>query len=192
MKKYIITFLVVIGIGFAFIPHNEKIPTDVMYNGSPNREISIFEPRKENTRDESEGDVIFASPSIAFASCYLFRWDDSWVHQSVTFGDKDMVSMVIADRERFNKADSGGAIYLVSPRTFAFDKNKGIGIYEWISKIHVPALAKIEFASALEAMQKFGVKIYFVDEVQFKKYLSLPGEMQDKFLEEFSNDKTSF
>lgn len=158
---------------------------DVVYHASTNKNISLFEPRAENFRDPNEGPVIFATPSIRLASCYLFKWNDSWVHQSISTdnnGSNYEVYMIIADRERFNRIDSGGAIYLLPAKNFKFDKYRGPGEYEWTSHEPVRPFGQINFPSALEAMRKFGVKIYFLNESQFEKYLKSTSEEREKFL----------
>jgi hypothetical protein len=161
-------------------------PADVIYHGSDNSNITLFEPRKEHVRDPKEGAVVFATPSIRLASCYLFRWDDSWVHQSITWNDSNKadydVYMVISDRERFEKQDKGGSIYLLPSKSFDFDEKKGLGIYEWTSKEKITPLTQIKFVSSLEAMKTLGVKLYFVNADQFKEYRRLPGEKQINFL----------
>ncbi|MBP6104650.1 MAG: hypothetical protein KA508_06300 [Gammaproteobacteria bacterium] len=162
-------------------------PVDVVYHGSPNTSIKIFEPKSEHVRDLREGPVVFATPSIRFSSCYLFRWDDSWVHQSISWENNkaDKIHMVISDRKRFEKLDSGGSIYLLPSDTFTFNKDKELRFYEWTSKVAVAPFAKIYFTSTLEAMKTFGVMVYFLDEVQFKLYLALSGSAQEEFLTKF-------
>ena len=157
---------------------------DVLYHGSPNSNIEILEPRQLNVRDNAEGAVIFASSSIKVASCFLFPWDDTWVNMSVSNDGKDdfKVTLVISDHAEFVKRDKGGAIYLVPSKDFIFDKNKGLGIYEWISKNKTIPYGKIIFSSSSEAMKKLGVKVYFVSPKQFEDYLELPGEKQQPFL----------
>lgn len=101
----------------------------------------------------------------------MFTWDDSWVRQSVYFEDgneKDyQVIMIISDKARFEKEDHGGAIYIVPSQGFVFDENKGLGIYEWTHTVAVTPILEIQFSSALEAMEKHGVKVYFVKKDQF-------------------------
>lgn len=163
-------------------------PIDVVYHGSPNTDIKIFEPRAEHVRDPKEGSVVFATPSIRFASCYLFRWDDSWVHQSISLGNNkkpDEIYMVISDRKRFEKLDVGGSLYLLPANQFSFNKNKNLGVYEWTSKEKVGVLSKIHFASSLEAMRIFGVMVYFLDKKQFKDYLALSDKGKRTFLKKF-------
>ena len=195
MKKNSIFVIVLIGAltFFNFYVQNQFssqyknfAPIDALYHGSGNRNIKIFEPRLDHIRDEKEGSVIFATPSIQLASCFLFKWDDSWVHQSISWKENNKadykVIMVISDKVRFNQEDLGGAIYILPAHSFEYDKNNGLGIYEWTSKEKVLPFTQINFSSALEAMQIFGVQVYFVNSEQFKYYINLPGEEQEKFL----------
>jgi hypothetical protein len=143
-------------------------PSDVLFHGSVNRDISILEPRASHVRNPEEGPVVFATPSAALASCYTFIWDDSWVHQTV---DNGQVTMVIGDKERFESQDTGGAIYMVPRHYFSFDSNRGLGIYEWVSKEKVGILLEIGYKSSFAVMKQFGVKIYFLSPEEFKLYL---------------------
>jgi hypothetical protein len=43
-------------------------------------------------------------------------------------------------------------------------------------------MLQINFSSGIEAMQKSGVQVYFVEQNQFQHYFSLPGEEQEKLL----------
>lgn len=157
---------------------------DVLYHGSTNPDITIFEPRAKHVRDKAEGSVIFATPSIRLASCYLFEWDDSWVYQFISTKDDASyeVYMVISDHKKFKKEDSGGAIYLLPPKGFHFDEKRGLGVYEMISRNKIVPFTKIRFTSALDAMQNFEVKVFFVSRKQFEVFLRLRGEEQEKFL----------
>ncbi|MES2215577.1 MAG: hypothetical protein V4485_06195 [Pseudomonadota bacterium] len=159
---------------------------DVLYHGSPDANIKIFEPKEEHIRNNNEGAVVFATPSLRLASCYLFRWDDSWVHQSISWKDGNkadyQVTMVISDKERLEKEDHGGAIYILPIQGFSFDESSGLGVYEWTSKDAATPITHINFVSSLDAMQKLGVHVYFVEPSEFKHYLSLRGAEQEKFL----------
>lgn len=180
------------GLAFLYIPlPKQKIPqgfapVDALYHGSTNSNIRVFEPKNNHIRDKKEGPVVFATPSLKLASCYLFKWEDSWVHQSISWKDENIadyqVIMVISDKQRFHKEDNGGAVYILPSQGFDFDEHKGLGIYEWTHNGSVIPILKIDFSSALTAMEKFGVKVYFVTQDQFQHYLSLPGDAQEQFL----------
>lgn len=165
---------------------NKFAPIDVVYHGSTNLNIKTFEPKSEHIRDPNEGPVVFATPSIALASCYLFKWDDSWVHQLISWKDNNKsdyeITMVISDKKKFQKDDLGGAIYFLPARGFGFSENKGLGIYEWINKGKVSPYTQMNFSSALKAMKTFKVNVYFVDKAQFDRYINLSGEEQQKYL----------
>lgn len=45
---------------------------------------------------------------------------------------------------------------------FGFEEHKGLGIYEWTRKGSVNPTLKIDFPSALVAMEMLGVQVYFV------------------------------
>ena len=161
----------------------------LLYHGSGNREIKEFEPRSENVRDPKEGAVVFATPSIRLASCYLFKWDDSWVRQSIyNSEDSSEIYMVISDRKRFQALDLGGTIYFLPSRTFGFDENKGLGVYEWTSKEKIVPVDQINFSSALAAMGKFDIRVHFLDESEFNACKSLSPEDQKSFLDAFKED----
>ncbi len=150
--------------------HGNRVPSDVVFHGSNHNKIKILAPRNIHIRDPDEGSVIFATPSIKLASCYLFRWDSSWVHQSVIQEKNNIepqVIMIISDKERLIKHDTGGSVYILPASSFTFSANKGLGLYEGVSKEEVSPFTQINFSSALSAMLHFGVKVYFVDKKQF-------------------------
>lgn len=161
----ILIFFLALFFNYVYANECENIrfaPIDVIYHGSTNLNIKIFEPKSKNIRDSKEGAVVFATPSIGLASCYLFRWDDSWVHQSISWKEDNKsdykITMVISDRKKFQRDDVGGAIYFLPARGFGFSENKGLGIYEWTSKEKVSPYTHINFSSALKAMKTFNCK----------------------------------
>ncbi len=169
----------------------QSVPIDVVFHGSPNNNISIILPAVEHIRNGKEGPVVFATPSIALASCYLFRWDDSWVHQFISDNSQTgyEVYMIIGNKEKFYKLNNGGTIYLLPIHSFTFNKvNKklGLGIYEYTSKESITPFTKIRFTSPLHAMKLFGVKVYFLNDAQFSSYLKFNFTEREKFLERFN------
>lgn len=204
-KKNIILVLTVIlfisGLVFLYIPSSKQqipqgfAPVDVLYHGSTNSDIKVLKPRNNHIRDKEEGPVVFATHSLKLASCYLFCWDDSWVHQGISWKDGNMaeyqVIMVISDKKRFYKEDNGGTIYILPSEGFVFDEHKGLGIYEWTHKSSITPILKIDFNSALTAMEKTGVKVYFVEQKQFQHYLSLSGDEKEQFLSNSKAEKRS-
>lgn len=155
----------------------DHVPHDVLYHGSNNSDLKKIVPRQIHYRDINEGAKIFATPSMAVASCYLFRWDDSWVRQRVLHSTTHIASrvlMIINHQEYARKnADHGGSIYILPPDSFEVNPEKSLGIYEAVSSIPVVPYAKIDFDSALNAMITFNVDVYFVNNSQFKDISSL-------------------
>ncbi|MDQ5943592.1 MAG: hypothetical protein QG675_360 [Patescibacteria group bacterium] len=135
----------------------------VLYHASPNRKIEIFEPRAEHVRDPLEGPVVFATPDIAYASCFIVESDDSWVQIS---GFNNVRVVVISDRTRFEREDQGGAIYELPSDTFV-NEIRGGAKDEWTSREAVKPITKNVFDSGLDAMLKYAVQVYFVDQETF-------------------------
>lgn len=150
-----------------------------------NYNLIQLQPNSIHRRDKDEGGQVFATPSIALASCFLFRWDDSWVNLStLTSKQQSRVVLIIGDKERFLQQDKGGSIYLVPPQTFKFDPNKGLGCYEGVSPTPVTPYGQINFDSALHAMATLGVEIYFVTAQQFAALQQRPKASALVYLEQ--------
>ncbi len=135
----------------------------VLYHASPNKNIDIFEPRAEQTRDLLEGLVVFATPRIEYAACFVVKTNDSWTQKSSYNG---IQTMVISDRKRLEKEDRGGAIYELPSDTFV-NEIRGSAKDEWTSREAVKPTGQNVFYSGLEAMLDMGVQVYFVDENTF-------------------------
>jgi len=150
-----------------FTPKFEKPP--LLFHGSRNQNIDIFEPRQEKVRDENEGPRVFGTPSRAMASLFLVDVDTSWVD----FGSADGIPYIfISDEERFRNIDKGGAIYTFPNTTFENDPEMGMRDQEWTSKKPVVPTGKEVVPSALQDMLKQGVKIFFVDKETYEKIQS--------------------
>ena len=120
-------------------------------------------------RDASEGPVVFATPSKAYASCFMVKTDGSWVAISSWDGGKTWY-FICSDKERFLENDKGGSIYTFKNiGQFSTDPTKGTGDNEWVSREPVKPVDKEEFESGLDAMLSLGVKIYFVSKDQFEE-----------------------
>lgn len=146
-----------------FIPKPEKPP--VLYHASKSSSIEKFEPRIGKRRDENEGAQVFATPSKAMATIFLVETDDSWTQSGAMDGAP---YIIISDRERFEKLDTGGTIYSLPSDNFESDPEKGLRELEYASKEEVEPVDSEFFPSALDAMLENGVKVYFVDENTFE------------------------
>ena len=143
-----------------------------LYHGSQNRKLKVLKPRKESFRDENEGPIVFASPDMSYASCFLVNTSESWVKISRWSDDPDKKGpwyFICNDKERFKSEDMGGAIYVLPSEGFITDSDKGTGTAEWISKESVTPITKTVYKSALEAMISNGVQVIFTDRETMKK-----------------------
>lgn len=153
------------------MPQPEK-PT-VLFHASRNRDIDVFEPRTEKTRDANEGPRVFGTPNRAMASIFLVESDDSWVQSGVI---DDIPYIIISDEEKFRSLDKGGVVYSLPNDTFENDPHKGLKELEWTSKESVIPLEKEFIPSALEDMVRQGVKVFFVDKNVYAQIQNAPDE----------------
>jgi len=140
---------------------------EVLYHASPRRDLQKIEPRAEGVRDPIEGPVVFGTPDIAYASCFLLQGtNDSWLMISQWSNNPDKQgpwNFICGDKKRFEENDHGGTIYLMSPEGFTTDPKKGTGTAEWVSKNVVKPISRLEYNSALDAMLDNGVQVIFTD-----------------------------
>lgn len=137
----------------------------VLYHASSNKNIDVFEPRKEKVRDPKEGPRIFATPDKRLATIFLVPTDDRWATSGL-FGTTPY--LVVSDEKRFREMDMGGAIYSLPSDSFVSDPDKGLRELEWTSASSVRPIGKEEYDSALEVMLRSGVQVYFVDRQTFE------------------------
>lgn len=158
----------------------EKPP--VLYHGSGNRNIEIFEPR-ENTRqkDKEKKEFVFATDSLMKALPYMFKSEER--DFSYSSGQRNGVVTAVfplSEQELRNK-DKGGAVYEL-PSDY-FEEGDG---YEWASENPVEVSNKIEFDSTVDAMIENGIKVYCLSQKDYDYYSSLnSGEERLSFLQKF-------
>lgn len=142
-----------------------------LYHASSRSDLNIIEPRAESSRNIEEGLVVFATPSLSYATMFLFRWDGSWVQAGFT---NSVPIMVISDKERFFEEESkGGSIYVLPSESFSCEEESNMDEFEWISKRSVKPLRSMSFNSALEAMLENGVQVFILDKDTFDKFTAL-------------------
>lgn len=139
-----------------------------LYHASSKKNLIIVKPYKKSYRDLKEGPLVFATPDMAYACCFLVPTNDSWTRIS-RFGKDSSWNMIISDKNRFLKSDKGGAIYFLPVRKFSCDLNKGTKESEWTSKAPVKPIKKIIYESGLVAMLKNGVRVFFVSSNIFRQ-----------------------
>ena len=145
----------------------------VLYHASTNKNIKKIEPRADSVRDSDEGPVVFGTPDISYASCFLLQGtNDSWLMISQWSNNPNKPgpwNFICSDRKRFEENDHGGTIYLMSPEGFTTDPKKGTGTAEWVSKKAVKPISRLEYNSALDAMLDNGVQVIFTDTETLKR-----------------------
>lgn len=142
---------------------------EVLYHASPVKDIEVLNPDSQSTRDDDEGDVVFAAEDKALAAAFMVRWEDDWA--SVGRFDGEDWFMVISDKDKFMRADHGGAIYTLPSDSFITDPGKGLGEAEWTSGEAVVPEKEKDYSSALDAMKEAGLNVYFVEKDDFQDAL---------------------
>ena len=144
----------------------KKEKPEVLFIAAKIPNIKELVPMEGNYRDKKEGAVIFSTPDKALASIFLVEGhDDSWMQIGYYSGIPSAV--ICIDREEFIKRDKGGTMYEVPSNTFDYNPNLGMGEKEWTSSEPVKPTKETKYFSALDAMIKNGVNVYFVDKKTF-------------------------
>ncbi len=158
----------------------EKPP--VLYHGSGNRNIEIFEPR-ENTRqkDKEKKEFVFATDSLVKALPYMFKSKE----RGFSYSSGEIKGVVFAvfplTEQELRDRDKGGAVYELPNE--AFDEGDG---YEWASENPVKVSNKIEFDSTVDAMIENGIKVYCLSQKDYENYSVLnSGQEIFSFLQNF-------
>lgn len=144
-----------------------------LYHASPDINVEEFEPRNNSPRYNGETNLVFATPHEALAAMFLAPRDISI--EIGIYGHKYVI-FIEADEPTFIRKDKGGAIYTLPSQSFKTDTVHGMKEIEWYSEIPVNPLSKIVYKTSIEAMDKFGVKRYFVDSQTMKKIRKDPGD----------------
>lgn len=158
----------------------EKPP--VLYHGSGNRNIEIFEPRKNvRQKDGEEKEFVFATDSLAKALPYMFKNEDGRMNYSSGVRNGVVRAVFSMSEEKLREIDMGGAVYELPSEEF----HEGDG-YEWASENPIKALNKIEFDSTVDAMIESGVKVYCLSQKDYENYSVLnSGQEIFSFLQNF-------
>lgn len=144
----------------------KKEKPKVLYVAAQTAKIEELVPQKGRSRDEDEGEVIFSTPDKALASVFLVEGhNDDWM--DIGYYSDIPCAVICMNRDEFIKRDKGGIIYEVPSDTFSYNPNLGMGDKEWTSSKPVKPTKETNFPSALDAMIKNGVNVYFVDKDTF-------------------------
>lgn len=143
----------------------EAWPVQYVYHASSQRNLRTIKPSNKKYRDIKESPLIFATPDLPLASCFLINWDDSWAN---LFIEEEEIFFVTNNLLRLTEADKGGVIYILKSDNFRKTIPAiGLGDYEWVSEFETPVIAEIAEASGIGAMKKYGIHFYVVDDKTF-------------------------
>jgi hypothetical protein len=142
-----------------------------LFHASPSTDISELEPRNEYPRYTGESNLVFATPHEELAAMFL---SPRTINTEIGIYDDEYVIFINADEATYAEQDQGGAIYSLPIETFETDTTSGMRENEWYSKTPVKPIDKTVYRTSFEAMEKFNVKRYFVDDDTFQKIKSNP------------------
>lgn len=131
-----------------------------LYHASALTDIVEFEPQNKSPRFPGEENLVFATPHPEVAS--MFLRPKSIPTEICVYGQQYVV-FINATQEEYLSQDKGGAIYTLPGATFD-TSDTGMGHIEWTSKVSVRPISKMIFKNSLEAMDRYGVDRYFVND----------------------------
>jgi len=136
-----------------------------LYRGTPRRDVDQFTP-KEKVGGRL---VVSASPDRTTAIKFVVPIEGLKVKLG-TLGDTHYY--ICAEEKKFKEMDIGGSIYLLPPN--GFEPAPEVGADVWVNPNSVIPIGKEEISSAIEAMIKAGVQVYFVSEEIFERFRKFP------------------
>jgi len=124
------------------------------YHASPVRNLISLQPQaKTRPYDFDGGPVVWATPSLPFATEFIVACDDS-LTKGGAYGE--ICYLIIGDRIKYESLDIGGMVYVLSPENFKHFRG-----HEWYSFSPVLPIRKIEYNSGVQAMIENGVQVFF-------------------------------
>jgi hypothetical protein len=156
----------------------EKPP--FLYHGSTKGDITEFVPQISTGSGEQYGQLVYATPSLAVASIFMAK---EYIRQPWSAGmyNGKLCAFIPIPKEDFQKRDKGGHIYTVASDTFSTQEGRGLGENEYGSTEAVKPVSVTHHTSALEAMLKEGVQVYFVTPEQIQYMKTLTSAERDAF-----------
>lgn len=154
---------------------------ELLYRGSPNKDVSLFVPKERVGHGSSERMVVSATPDRTVATKFVVPIENL----KVTTGSFGGVHYyVCGDKPAFREMDKGGAIYTLKPEDFEFNSDAGI----WASPKPVETTSQEDVSSGLEAMIEADVQVFFVDTETFNKIKESPDKIRE-ILRDLTSEK---
>jgi hypothetical protein len=155
-----------------------KKPSDYLYHGSSNKNLSVLSPKRKSVRDEKEGRVIFATQNKALAATFIPRGASEEIS---VVGHKAVI--LIPNKRNFLKKDKGGAIYKIK-KSKAFNNKHptkyDFGRYEWIARRKIKPIEKKVYDSSIDAMIENKAMVYFVNKKQMRQWHKMLDDAEKK------------
>ena len=144
---------------------------DVVFHCSWQSGLTKIEPTAEKI-GQGEQQIVFASPSLAFASCFLMDWDDDWCHLFAL--QNRQIHFSHRDAEKFARQSAlPGSIYVMKAADFRHEPALGKDKIEWVARDVCKPLFEIPVPAAIDAMRQLGVSHYAVDDACFRELCRL-------------------
>ena len=137
---------------------------EFLYHGSAHRGLSELQPQSRLHRAD-EGELLYATQDLATAAIFLV----GGVHYGCGRFGETQYAWIISDRDEFIRNDKGGHIYILPSDSFEISQGRGLGNYEWASKVPVKPIKTIEYDSVVDTIIGNGVQVYFIDEDTYRK-----------------------
>jgi len=127
-----------------------------LYHGSANKNLTKLIPQKITIRIKGDPAYVFATNSMELALTHMLRSDDSWVGS----GRINKVHyIIISDKEKFVRSDTGGAIYKFLDDGFIVTDPTHPS--EYTSTISVKPISKTTYPNCLDALLDNSVQVFF-------------------------------
>lgn len=127
----------------------------LLYHGSTQKRLGELCPLNQ---------FLFASHDIRVASVFL-----AGAKRAACVQIQNLMFAFIADpRSDILSADRGGALYVVDGKTFRPHRAVANRCIEWVTVEKVTPVATLEYRSGLQAIVRFGARLYFVDDSAFR------------------------
>lgn len=140
----------------------------VLYHASPDKSLTIINPRKTLSKNDYIGDYVFATSNKKLAVMYLATKGNATYMEPQA---KQPYIVISSDSNKYLATDRGGAVYSVSANSFEKTPQTGLEDYEMVTKNSVKPIGKEVYKTSVEAMRKYGIEIYFVDWPKFNEII---------------------
>lgn len=147
----------------------------ILYHASSNKNLKQITPQPTKSNDILIGSYVFATENLLLATMYLAN---KGVAVMMNPEKENPTIVICSDSDSYIKNDVGGAIYELSSNSFKDTPQKDLSEFEKVSEIPVEPINFTAYSSSLDAIQKAGIKIYFVDEVQFNNLINNPKQKE--------------